>query len=151
MTTPAFLPVPPTTRRLAARLSILALVASLATVAAACNDDSTSPDEKTVVGTWEVTSFVALGMDFIAEGMSITVTITEAGSITFSVENDQAGICDPGPDCTDSGTYSADESTITLDPGTEDEETFAYTIQNRTMVWTGEIDGNAASISMSRS
>jgi len=126
-------------KTLAATRASLALV--LLASLAACGDDDPTGVASDLVGTWQVTSFQAIGLaDFIAAGMGITLTLTE-NEFTLAVTNDQAGICDGASSCSDSGTYSATSTQITLDPGTPDAETFTYSIQGSTMTWTGSIDG----------
>ncbi len=95
-----------------------------------------------VTGTWNATSFTALGTDFIAGGMGITFTFDGAGSYTFVVTGDTGNVfCDMATTCTDGGSYTADASTITLDPGTTDEAVLAYTIVGSTMTVTTTIEG----------
>jgi hypothetical protein len=131
-----------------ARASLaLVLLAALS----ACGDD-TDPVGVAgdLVGTWEVTSFQAIGLpDLIGAGMGLTITLTE-DEYTFTVTNDQAGICEGLTDCVDAGSYSATSTQITLDPGTPDAITFNYTIQGSSMTWTGTIGGFPVTIGATR-
>lgn len=120
----------------------LAAVGLLATLAA-CGDDNGDPTGLVddLQGTWQVTRFQGAGFpDFIAGGMTLTVTLAETTYSLF-VTNDLADICLGLNDCSTTGTYSATGSQITLDPGTADAITFNYTIQGNSMTWTGSIEG----------
>lgn len=132
----------PTTRGLTLALGLGALLA-------AC-DDSTGPDDATLVGVWSATSISALGTDFVANGMVLTVTLDDSGTYTFEVENDLIGVCDPDPDCSEDGTYTSTDTQITLDPGTEDEVTFNYTITGSTMTWGGSLGGVQANLTFTK-
>jgi hypothetical protein len=113
-----------------------------------CSDD---PVTDPLVGLWNVTSFSALGSDFIADGMSLHVLLTAADTYTLDVIGDLVGICgESETDCSSTGAYTSTTAQITLDPDTEDVTTFDYTIQGSTMTWTGDIDGNPVTIAMSR-
>jgi len=140
---------------------IFFLVAAFALLPSACGDDSTEPeDDPTITGTWTITSFQAMGTDFIAQGLGVTVTIAgseTSGTIQFSFQNDlamtfceeeQTTSCIDGPN-----PFQATASQITLDPGDpEDELTLNYAITGGgdTMTWTGIIDGIPATIVLSR-
>jgi hypothetical protein len=138
--------------RFAASLAVL----SLAVFSTACSDDDddgTGPvddPEAALVGTWNATSFVGLGQDFVAQGMGVTLTLTSSNTFTFAVTNDLIGACDPDTACSETGSYSATASQITFDPGTVDAETFTYTIQGSTLTVTGSIDGTPVTIAFTR-
>jgi hypothetical protein len=123
----------------------------LGALAAGCSsdDDGTEPTSQ-LVGTWNAISFQGLGQDFVAQGMTFRLTLTSSGTYTLVITNDLIGSCDPGPDCSQTGTYSATATQFTLDPGTIDSVTFSYAIQGNTMTFTGSIDGNAVSIQWTR-
>jgi hypothetical protein len=131
-------------RPLLAAATLLAL-----TVGCSSDDDPAGPNDQegTIVGTWNATSFAALGSDFIAGGMTLMGTFTAANTYSFDVTGDQVGVCgDSGvSDCTSSGPYSSTATQVTIDAGEEDEVTFAYTIQGSGagtgMTWTGTIGG----------
>lgn len=123
--------------RLGRRTTIaVALTIGLAAYGCSSDDGGTNPGGgggggSAVVGTWNATSFVALGTDFIAQGMGITFTFDADGTYTFNVTNDTGGVfCFPGPSCTDNGSYTATATTITLDPGTTDEAVLNYSVSS---------------------
>lgn len=125
--------------------AVLALTALLP----AC-DDSTSPDDTTLEGTWTATSFTALGTDFIAQGMQLGVTLDASGTYDIEVEDDQVGMCDPGPDCSREGSYTSTDTQVVLDPGTDDEVAFSYSITGTTMTWSGAVQGVAATVTLTK-
>lgn len=131
----------------------LALTTLLAAATACDNEDIVIPDgDVTIVGTWQAISFTGLGTDFIAGGMTLEATLSASNTYTFDVTGDLAGICgDDGPDCSnETGSYTATDTEVTLDPGDEDEVTFAYDIQGTIMTWTGSIDGTPVVITWVR-
>ena len=108
------------------------------------DEDNTGPGGNSpVVGTWNATSFISQGNDLIAQGMSLTFTFAASGAYTFTVTNDQGGLCDGPANCTDGGPYTATGTQITLDPATVDEAILNYTITGNTMSVTATIDGMA--------
>lgn len=115
-----------------------------------CGSDGGNGPGASLAGAWDVTSFMALGTDVIADGMTFVMTLSAGGTYTFDVTNDLIGICDPDPDCSDSGPYSQTASTITFDPGDPDEVTLSFTLQGNTATLTGSIDGNAVTITLTR-
>ncbi len=121
-------------------LARILLTVPLGVLPAACSDDPVEPGSA-LVGTWNATSFMAMGQDFIAMGMSIRAAFASGGTYSFTVTGDLIGACDPNPDCVDTGTWSATTTQLTLDPGTADEEIFAYTIAGTVLTLTGDIDG----------
>lgn len=126
----------------------LMLTASLTVLATACGDESTEPEDVTLLGTWNATSFQALGTDLIADGLGLTARITgteTSGTLAIDFDNDvDEMFCDDGvgPVCTQEDPFTATATQITLDPGGEDEETFNYAITGggNTMTWSGTID-----------
>lgn len=140
------------THRFRSLASALTL-AAVAFVLPACSDDGTGPenDEDAYVGTWNATSFAALGQDFIAQGMTLTGTFTTS-TYTFTATADAVGVCgDEGTDdCTTTGPLVADGNQITIDVGTEDAVTFDYAISGNTMTFTGSIDGISAVVVWAR-
>lgn len=133
----------------ASRLAPLCAVAVLLSPLPACSSDSTAPGAA-LVATWNATSFVALGQDAIAQGMTLTITFTAAGTYTLSVTGDVIGACSPDPDCSTTGTYAATNTQVTLDGGTPDEVTLTYAIQGTTLTVTGDIDGTAFTATFAR-
>lgn len=134
------------------------LIAGLCTTAAltpgitACGSDGNGGTTPNIAlyAAWNVTSFVGLGTDFIADGMTMVVTIDAAGTYTAAVTNDLIGTCSPGPDCVTGGDFTATATRITLDPGSQNGVTFNYSIAGTAMTWTGNIDGNPVTITMER-
>ncbi len=149
---PSVLPSP-SARTLRSNISIALVVGLFLPLTISCGDDSTGPDEDTVVGVWDATSFNALGTDLIADGMTLTASFNASGSYTFSFTNDQVGLCEPGPNCTQGGTYAVTGNTITLDPTDGDSVSFTHSFQQSgsEMTWSGMIDGNAATITFDES
>lgn len=120
----------------------LLAMALLLPLAVACSDnDATGPAPDPLAGTWQATSFEALGIDVIDLGMSMRLTLTAARTYTMVITNDAIGACDEDSSCTAAGTYSSTSTQLTFDPGLEDEVTFTYLIQGSTMTLTGDIDG----------
>jgi len=117
---------------------------ALTPIVSGCSDD-TGPSSP-LFATWNATSFTALGDDFIADGMTLRVTLSATGTYTLVVTGDLVGSCDPGPNCTETGNYTYTATNITIDPGLADEVTFAYTIQGTTLTFTGSIGGNPVTI-----
>ena len=126
------------------------LAAAIAPLAAGCSGDDPPGPTGTVVGTWEATSLTVFGQNLIAQGMTLTATFRANDTYTIDVTGDLTGQCDPGPDCTVSGSYAATGSQLTLDEGTATEVTFAYVIQGSTMTLNGSIEGIPAVVSLRR-
>ena len=116
----------------------------LAVAVLACSEDSPAgPGGGTpsaLIGTWNATAFNALGQDLVAQGMGLTFTFDAQGAYSINITNDQANLCDVGPNCSVSGTYSATGSQITLDP-IVDPVVLSYSIQGTTMTVSGTVDG----------
>ncbi len=127
----------------------LCLSASLTPALTGCSSDGGNGPSNSLSGDWDVTSFMVMGTDVIADGMTFSMSLS-GGTYTFDVTNDLIGICDPDPDCTDSGPYSQTGSTITFDPGDPDEVTLNFTLQGTTATLTGSIDGNPVTITLTK-
>ena len=89
---------------------------------------------------WNATSIVVGGVDLMDDGMTLRFTFSASGEYSYTVTNDFLDFCDPGPNCSDSGDFTATGSRITFDPGA-DEETFSYTISGSTLSISAVIDG----------
>jgi hypothetical protein len=118
--------------------------------AAACGGDSNGPNSNALVGTWDATSFNDGTVDIIQQGEEITITFQSNGNYSVEITNDVAGLCDVGTSCTLTGPYSSGSGTVTLDPGTQDETVFDYTITGTTLTLTGNIDGTDVTIVLQR-
>lgn len=130
----------------------LMAMALLLPLAAACSDsETTGPDADQLVGTWDVTSFQAFGIDIIQQGTTMELTLTAARTYTIVITDDLLGLCEPATSCTETGTYSATSTRITMDPNTEDEVTFNYSINGTTMTFTGDIEGTQVTMILRRS
>jgi len=127
-------------------------IATLLPLAVGCSDkDSTGPDTNALVGTWNVTSFEAFGIDVIQFGMTMKFTFTAAETYSLVITGDAIGGCETSSDCTENGTYSATTTRITMDAGTPDEVTFNYSIQGTRLTFTGDIEGTPVTIVLQRS
>jgi hypothetical protein len=127
-------------------------MAVLFPLAAACSDSGTTGlAADRVVGTWDVTSFQALGVDVIQQGMTMELTLTAGKTYTIVITGDAIGTCEAASDCTETGSYSSTSTQITIDPGLEDEVTFNYSINGTTMTFTGDIDGIPVTMVLQRS
>ena len=118
------------------------VTATLAPALSGCGSDGgggTGPNTA-LHASWNATSFVGQNTDFIALGMTLVMTLAPAGTYTFDFTNDMINACNPGPDCTQTGTYSSTATTVTFDPGTADQTVFNYTIVGTTLTVTGTID-----------
>ncbi len=126
-------------RRLVA-LAPLFTALAVAPITTGCSGESAGPGP-TLVGTWDATSFSVFGEDLIAQGMGLRIIFTNGGAYTLTVTNDLLGACEPDPNCSQTGTYSASISQVTIDPGTPDAVTFNYSIQGSTLTLAGNVDG----------
>ena len=124
--------------------TLLSLAVAWGVSGCGSDSDNTGPGvNNAVVGTWNATSFVLQGNDLIAQGMSLSFTFAASGDYTFTVTNDQGGLCDGAANCSDGGPYNASGTQVTLDPATIDEAILNYTIAGNTMSVTATIDGMA--------
>jgi hypothetical protein len=121
------------------RRSVLIVFAALVPVVIAC-DSATEPPPG-LVGTWNATSLVVGGVDLMDDGMTLRFTFSANGEYSYTVANDFLDFCDPGPNCSDSGDFTATSSQITFDPGEDFEETFSYTVTGSTLSISAVIDG----------
>ena len=99
------------------------LAAGAMVVAVAACSDSTGITVEDLVGTWEATEIVFTNsanpsetVDGIDLGVSLTVTINSAGTVTTVFDDGQGGTD------TDSGTLSVDGSTLTIGSDTFEAE-----------------------------
>ena len=118
------------------------LCAASVLVAAGCDDDDddTNPTPASpLVGTWDATSLTTPTGDAVANGMALNAVIGSAGTIALNVTGDQLGLCNPGPDCTLSGTWTSTANTITITSGTTILTLNWVTDGNEGMTWTGTI------------
>jgi hypothetical protein len=81
--------------------------------------------------------------------IDIDATSDTEGTYDIAFVNDQVGECNPGPNCTQSGDWTATASTISLEDGV-DVTTFTYSRSGNNMTWTGAIDGNPVTIVMAK-
>lgn len=119
---------------------------ALASAIAGCSSDETSTApgvDPAVVGTWNATSFTVMGTDLIALGMGVTFVFNSNGTYVLSFTNDQAGLCDAGSNCTETGSYTASDTQIIFDAGTTDETILNYSISGTTMTLNATIDGTS--------
>lgn len=138
--------------RIRSRSLVAALVATSFLVA--CSDDDDGPTgTPNITGTWVATSFVALGTDFVAAGMDLTLTLRNDGTYTLQIQNALVELCEDeqATDCTENGTYTSTATTLTLDEGTADEITINYTLQGNSMTFNFAIDGTPIVVTFTRS
>jgi hypothetical protein len=135
-----------------AKVRALAVSAALLGGAVGCDDSPSSSGGATLVGTWNATSFNGLGMDFIDEGMSLTIVFGSTGNYSLQIQNDLIGACEAEEelDCTQVGTYTSTSTQFTIDPTTSDATTFTYVIAGSTLTLTGDIDGTPVIIVFQR-
>jgi len=90
-------------------------------------------------------------LDVIQEGMTMKLTLTAGKTYTIVITDDVFGSCEAAASCTESGSYSSTSTRITMDPNTEDEVTFNYSINGTTMTFTGDIEGTQVTMILRRS
>ena len=125
---------------------------SAAALVAACGDDEPTGNTPAspLVGTWIARNAETPTGDAIVDGgMSLVATIGDAGTYTFNITGDQLGLCNPGPDCSVTGTFTNTDNTVTIDFGGSD-ATVSYAITGDTMTWIGTIDGEQVAITFNR-
>ncbi len=136
-------------RRFALRTArCLTVLLALAFVACS-SDDSNGPAPApgaTLVGSWNATTFATSTDDFIAQGMTLVMTIKNDDTYTFAFTNDLVGACNPGPDCANNGPYTATSTTLTIDPGTVDETVFTYSVAGSTLTMNSSINGTPVTL-----
>ncbi len=132
----------------AIRRSAVFVFAALIPAVVACSDGFEPPAG--LVGTWNATSIVAGGVDYQAEGMTLSFTFFDDGEYSLTVTGDLLEFCDAGTDCSDGGDFTTTASQITFDPGTTDEETLSWTIAGDMLTVSGTIDGSAISFTFQR-
>ncbi|MDH3291309.1 MAG: hypothetical protein OEO20_10595 [Gemmatimonadota bacterium] len=113
------------------RRSAYVVIAALIPLAIGCGDGVEPPPG--LVGTWDATSLVVDGFDLMDDGMTLSYTLTSGGNYSYVVTGDLSDYCDPGPDCSDSGDFTATGTQLTFDEGTAFEETYSYTIVGTTL------------------
>ncbi len=118
---------------------IYVTIAALSPVVIGCGDSFEPPPD--LVGTWNATSLVVDGFDVMTEGMTLSFTFSADGAYSYTATNDQLGFCDPGPNCTDGGDFTAESNQLTIDPDTVDEETYSYSISGSTLIFTANFGG----------
>ena len=121
------------------RRSMLITFAALVPVTVGCGA-STTELPPGLVGTWNATSLVVGGIYLMDDGMTLRFTFSANGEYSYTVTNDFLDFCDPGPNCSDSGDFTATSNQITFDPG-PGQETFSYTVAGNTLSVTAVIDG----------
>jgi hypothetical protein len=124
------------------------VLAALTPTFIACGDSFEPVPE--LLGSWNATSLVVDGFDLMGDGMTLRFTFSDDGGYTYTVAGDQLDFCDPGPNCSDGGDYTATTSQVTFDPGTDDEETYSYTIAGNTLVITATFGGSPLTFTFQR-
>jgi len=127
-------------------------MAVLFSLAAACSDDdATGPDADTLVGAWNVTSLQAFGVDVIDLGTTMVVTLTDNDNYSIVITGDILEMCATAVGCTQTGSYSATSTQITLDPGLATEIIFDYSLSGTTMTATGNVNGTPINMILRKS
>ena len=126
-------------RPMTRRRTRIAMAVMLPLAVACSGKESTGPDSNPLVGTWEVTSVVGRNVEWVDTGLSMTLTLTAADTYILIITDDVFETCLPAESCTQTGTYSATATQITLDPGLRDGGAFNYAINGTTMTFNGEI------------
>ena len=136
-------------RRRTIRSTVMTL--ALGWAIAGCSSDNTGPEiNPAVVGTWNATSFVIQGgADLIGQGMTMSFVFADDGTYSFTVANDQGGLCDVGTSCTETGNYTASDTQIILDPN-EDPQTLNYSISGSTVTVNADMEGTPITLVMDK-
>jgi hypothetical protein len=131
-------------------ISTAVLTLALGFAIAGCSDETGPEVNPAVVGTWNATSFLVPGTgDLIDLGMTMAFAFAGNGTYTFTVTNDQGGLCDGAADCSDSGSYTASDTQIVLDPE-DDPQVLTYSIADATVTINADIDGTAVTLVMDK-
>ena len=126
------------------------LTLALGFAIAGCSDETGPEVNPAVVGTWNATSFLVPGTgDLITQGMTMAFAFASNGTYTFTVTNDQGGLCDGAADCSDSGSYTASDTQIVLDPE-DDPQVLTYSIAGATVTINADMDGTAVTLVMDK-
>jgi len=131
-------------------ISTAVLTLTLGLAFAGCSDETGPEVNPAVVGTWNATSFLVPGAgDLITQGMTMAFAFAGNGTYTFTITNDQGGLCDGAADCSDSGSYTASDTQIVLDPE-DDPQVLAYSISGATVTVNANIDGADVTLVMDK-
>jgi len=131
--------------------SLLGRALVLASAIAGCSSSSDgNGPSNALYSAWNATTFVAQGVDYIAGGMSLVLTLDANGTYQLDYTNDQIGACNPGPDCTDNGNFSSTSTQFTLDPAGPDPVTFDYTIQGTTLNLSGSVGNTPVTLTLEK-
>lgn len=134
----------------ARRFSAAALLLAAA-FAPGCSDDEPTTPTATLVGTWNATHLTALGTNAISLGMTASVTFTNSNAFTLVITGDLVGFCGESiTSCTETGTYTATTTQLTMDPVDGDPITVNYSITGNTMTWTGSLAGIPATVTLAK-
>ena len=120
-------------------------------LAAGCSDDlePSPPPSSPVSGTWLATNIETPTGDATLDGMSIVATMNDAGTFSLNIGGDVLGLCDPGPDCNITGTWTDTETTVTLE-FTGQDTTVTYGADAGVMTWSGSFNGENVVITFNR-
>lgn len=124
------------------RHGVLIAALVIAPLTLGCGEDGPTSVPVPLLGVWDATTFVADGVDLVADGTFISFSFFDDASYAFAVTNDVNGIvCDVPPNCSDSGDFETTGNTLVLDPGTVDELTMTYSVSGTTLTVSGTIQG----------
>ena len=131
--------------------ALLAGLMAAVLVAGCGNDEPTgNTPASPLFGTWLALNAETPNGDVIADGgMSLVATIGDAGTYSFNITGDQLGLCNPGPDCTVTGSFTHTDNTVTIDFNGTD-ATVNYNVDGDVMTWTGTIEGAQVTITFNR-
>ena len=145
-------------RRFRTFLTALVVVTAVPTMLA-CNGDEegnggngpNGPGEAPAfVGSWDAATFVVNGVDLIAGGTFANFFFTE-DSYNVAATDDTSGIlCDPGPNCNESGDLSYTATTMTFDPGEAESVTLNWEVNGDVLTITGSIEGNTLTATLDK-
>ena len=145
-------------RRLRALLATLVVVTAVPAMLA-CNGDEeenggngpNGPGEAPAfVGSWDAATFVVNGVDLIAGGMFAHFFFTE-DTYDVAANDDTTGfLCDPGPNCNESGDLAYTATTMTFDPGEEGSVTLNWEVNGDVLTITGSVEGNSLNATLNK-